>query len=161
MIRTGRMIESKGKRSGTAVAAPSARRRSGVAFGGFGFLLGIVFWHFVGFWDFVGGVLLNRAGSMAQVDDRVPKQATRFVDVPQVAGEKIELVQINPEPCTALVLNRATGTMTVAPCPEAAMPVRSSRTSGREDASLMPVRRNVSTGLTWSTTVEQQAMAEN
>jgi hypothetical protein len=138
---------------------PRSALSSGLKFGALGFVLGAVFWHAVGFWNFVGRVVLNKGGTSVQAEARPPKQMARFVEAPQVAGEAIELTQIDPRSCTALVLNRQTGTMAVAACPDAAMPLRTSRAGVREDASLMPVRRNVSGGLTWSTTVEQQASA--
>lgn len=77
-----------------------------------GFLLGAVFWHFVGFWSFVSDVVL--AGHPSVSIDRSRAEVVR-IDASQNTAQVTDgpLVMAS---CTALQLDRKTGTISSAVC---------------------------------------------
>lgn len=113
-------------------AAPkrSLIRRAGsaVAFSLLGFILGAVFWHFVGFWDFVGQVMFGARSSGTQISQPPPIKLKE-----RVSGVSSLAVLIEPEACVTLQLNRATGTTQSAPCETESLPLRSLKVARRED----------------------------
>lgn len=132
--------------------APAIRgeRRSGAWLGCVGFVLGALFWHVVGFWDFMERVMWHRAPSgSAEVGSTSVKPAGR------VGGDQIALASIDPGACVNLVLDRITHQTTAEPCPPGGLPIRRTRLTSRADLSLMPTRR-LPAEQTWSTTVEPE-----
>ena len=97
-----------------------------------GFVVGAVFWHFVGFWDFVRNVVLKG-----------PERAASHV------------LQTGPE-CSSLVLDRSTGAVRVDTCPmEAAWLTEA--TGGSKADMLVPTRPVAAKR--WSVTVQAEATA--
>ena len=86
-----------------------------VAWGLAGFLLGAVLWHFVGFWDFLGGVVYQRQQEPAAIERAF---ASRFADgataVP-FAGPELS-AGASARNCTTLTQDRATGRTVAHPC---------------------------------------------
>jgi len=70
-----------------------------------GFVLGAVFWHFVGFWGFVSDVVLAGRPSAPMLATAQPVAFTRTAD----AG-------VADEPCIALALDRRSGHTFAAAC---------------------------------------------
>lgn len=106
----------------------SAARRSLDGIGGLGwsvigFLLGAVFWHFVGFWSFVSEVVLARHSTApAERLQPVAAQLDSTKTSPLAAGW-----------CTALHLDRKTGATSAATCVRNHPPASSQGVKPRED----------------------------
>ncbi len=113
-------------------AAPkrSFARRAGSAIGFslLGFILGAVFWHFVGFWDFVGQVMFGARNSGTQISQPPPIKLRE-----RVTGVSSLTVTIEPEACTTLQLDRENGTTQSVACEPQSLPLRSLRIAKRED----------------------------
>lgn len=123
-----------------------------------GFVIGAAFWHAVGFWNFVGKVVLKgTVDEVRHVRDVDPEVATRQRG--RVAGETVVLATISADACISLSLDRSTGQIRPEPCIAQSMPLRVSRAGHREDSSIMPVRRN-NVREAWATTVEPDAPPE-
>lgn len=86
-----------------------------------GFLIGAIFWHFVGFWGFLGATVLNRPEAPVTV-------VARPAQVPAGVSN-----------CTVLALNRSTGRTYSIPCPEP-MPAFDEASSERQDFAAIPSR---------------------
>lgn len=82
-----------------------------------GFLLGAVFWHFVGFWSFVSEVVLAGDPS-GRGGERSRPLASAAGDAPVSADEGLALA--TSAWCTALALDRKTGLTSAAGCPQGA-----------------------------------------
>lgn len=104
------------------------RAGSAVAFSLLGFILGAIFWHFVGFWDFVGQVMFGARTSGTQISQPPP---IKLRD--RVSGSSALTVTIEPEACTTLQLDRATGSTLSVACEPQSLPLRSLRIAKRED----------------------------
>jgi hypothetical protein len=85
------------------------------AWGVGGFLIGAIFWYFVGFWSFLSTVVTTKG----------PEAAVSVLVRPS------EVVAGAPN-CTLLVLNRSTGRTTSVPCPEP-LPAFDEARSARQD----------------------------
>lgn len=97
-----------------------------------GFVIGAVFWHFVGFWGFVSEVVLAGgppapAMAAAIYAPVVPEMRSRWVQVADAT------------PCTLLTLDRQTGVTSAAPCGEDAQALRADTFQGREDRLVTPM----------------------
>ena len=123
-----------------AAKAGGARRPivSALSYGLFGFVLGAIFWHFVGFWDFVGQVMFkSRTGDteIAQAS-APPKLKDRVSDVTALA------VMPEPHSCSTLQLDRDTGITSMAPCEATPLPLRSVSAAKRDDRWVCAEQRN-------------------
>lgn len=112
---------------------PASRTRrigSAVGYGMIGFLLGAVFWHFVGFWDFVGQVMFR-----GHAHDHQITQAPAPIKLKErVGGASGPLaVVLEPGSCSTLQLDRDSGQTSEVPCESATLPLRSLRLARRED----------------------------
>ena len=83
---------------------------SGGQWGITGFFVGAVFWHFIGFWGFVGEVVF---GNRPPAEDR-------------------QLAQTGPA-CVAIMLDRATGSVGSVNCPTQAPQLDESASSAKGD----------------------------
>jgi hypothetical protein len=116
-------------------ARPQSSRRRGsvlsaVAYVTLGFVLGAIFWHFVGFWDFVGQVMFGSRTTTAEVGYSPPP--IKLKD--RVSGSSSLAIVPEPSACTALQLDRATGTTTRVDCELQPLPLRSGlKVAKRED----------------------------
>lgn len=93
-----------------------------------GFVVGAVFWHFIGFWGFVADVVLA-GGTAASVDHhagRAQPQLVRMADAQESASPIAAA-------CTSLVLDRRTGTTSAIACGETGAALPMDATDGRED----------------------------
>jgi hypothetical protein len=108
-----------------------ARRRAGsaLAYGLLGFILGAIFWHFVGFWDFVGQVMFKGRPIETQITQAPPPIKLKE----RVSGVSALAVVIEPEACTTLQLDRVAGTTKAVSCEVESLPLRSLKTARRED----------------------------
>lgn len=94
-----------------------------IAWGLGGFLVGAIFWHVIGFWGFLGTVVLKGPETAVSV-------VTRQQPV-VVARQQIVESAILPN-CTVLVLDRSTGRTSSVPCPEQ-LPMLEEARSHRQD----------------------------
>lgn len=96
-----------------------------------GFLIGAIFWHFVGFWSFVSEVVL--AG---HAPDRITEASRPLASVAEEAPAAVPLQKgalALGASCTALALDRRTGRTSAAGCSEGANLELSVVTKPRQD----------------------------
>ena len=100
-----------------------------------GFAAGCVFWHYVGFWAVVHA-LVHSGGDAERAAAPHPQTTNRAVAANSTVGPAtvgLLIVKLNPETCTSLILDRASGAMTHEPCAEEAMPLKSLRAARKDD----------------------------
>jgi hypothetical protein len=94
-----------------------------------GFIVGAVFWHFIGFWGFLSEVVL--AGGPIGVIER---SAVHSVPQFQSRPRWVEMADASPPACTTLLLDRETGITSSRPCDgNPAPPLAHDAFQGRED----------------------------
>ena len=101
---------------------PNSKRK--ILFAGVtGFAIGIVFWHIVGFWAFVGDVLMTGSSENSEIISRLEKT----IHSNRVAGSEFRQAshqanetsaRVNTDACTELVMDRVSRTTYAAPCAE-------------------------------------------
>jgi hypothetical protein len=96
-----------------------------------GFLVGAVFWHFVGFWGFMANVVLA-GGSAAPASSVHPLHVERW-GWTRVA----EAAVVAPLACTALILDRQTGLTSARAC-DGEEPVLPTEAAGGRQDRLLP-----------------------
>ena len=107
--------------SGVALAAPfaiapaRASRWSTIAWGLLGFFCGALFWHVVGFWDFLGGIVYKRQQE-ATVIERVLKTQFSEAEEDKPLAVREQQARAAARNCTTLVMDRMTGTTASRPC---------------------------------------------
>ncbi|MEO8650975.1 MAG: hypothetical protein ABI391_01655 [Hyphomicrobiaceae bacterium] len=94
-----------------------------IAWGLGGFLVGAIFWHLIGFWGFLGTVVLKGPETAVSV---VTRQQPVFV------VRRLAVVPAILPNCTVLVLDRSTGQTSSVPCPEQ-LPMLEEAQSHRQD----------------------------
>ncbi len=105
------------------------RLRAGFAWAGLGFVVGAVFWHFVGFWSFLSGVVLDRIPSAnAAVISAAPDRP--------LAGQP-PIIVVDTNRCTMLSLDRRTNLTVGQPCPAISLALRFKPYSEREDLTIL------------------------
>jgi hypothetical protein len=87
-----------------------------------GFVLGAAFWHAIGFWDFVGNVVLNgpsdRRRIAAEPSWRADVRADPSPARPLLTSRRAAAAVPTPSPtCNLLHLDRQTGMVALATCP--------------------------------------------
>lgn len=93
-----------------------------------GFVIGAVFWHFIGFWGFVSDVVLARGTQPAA--QQVSVQAMR----PEAGQRPIRVADASPaKACTLLSLDRRTGVTSARPCDADHVPLPLDAFQGRQD----------------------------
>lgn len=113
--------------------------RAQLAWGGSGFLLGVIVWHFVGFWSFISTIVFRGPEpGAASVSATAP--ATRVASLSTKRAQTVSggaPTQVAaPAPasdCSELVLDRTTGTTTLAVCSASSQPTRLVLSSERGD----------------------------
>jgi len=95
-------------------------RAAPLAWGFGGFLIGAIFWHAIGFWGFLGEVILKGSEPQASVVARTALPAS----VPN---------------CTALAIDRTTGRTRSIPCAEA-LHLHEEASVGRQDLAFVEPR---------------------
>ncbi len=73
---TARPASERPSRRSASTGAPS--RLSVIAWGGLGFLIGAVFWHFIGFWGFVSDIVLRGHPEDARVIAQTGRDCTEL-----------------------------------------------------------------------------------
>jgi hypothetical protein len=96
-------------------APAKSSRRNTLAWGVLGFLMGAVFWHVVGFWDFLGGVVYKRQQD-ATVIERVLTMTFAEAEEDRPLAERERQARMAAQNCTTLVLDRVSGTTVSRPC---------------------------------------------
>ena len=128
-------------------ALPRTRRRgagSAIGYGLLGFILGAVFWHFVGFWDFVGQLMFRGGTEIVQGPPPI-----KLKD--RVSGVSAIAVVATAEACTTLQLDRTTGETAAVPCEGEPLPLRSIKAARREDLRVTATQRLIeSTARGWA-----------
>lgn len=138
---------------------PSVRTQ--IAWGGVGFLLGVIVWHFVGFWTFLSAIVFRGPEPVSGVSDlSTSSTAAAMPTVPapnprnrtaSISAKRAETVfgtapaqDAASQPsshCTALALDRTAGTTTPTTCSIGDQPHRLVENSQRGDrAALSPAR---------------------
>jgi hypothetical protein len=112
-----------------APGPPERKVRSALVTLLLGFVLGALFWHFVGFWDFVGQVMFKGKSTGSEITQAPPPIKLKE----RVSGVSPLAITLEPERCVTLELDRTTGLTSSAPCDVQALPLRSLRTARRED----------------------------
>jgi hypothetical protein len=102
----------------------------------FGFLLGVVFWHFVGFWSFVSSVVLS--GPPHSPALQTAKPSVHEAPEARGAAEPDEGIRITQEQCTTLALDREAGYTRLTACPERIGDLPRNPFSGRQDIAINP-----------------------
>lgn len=69
-----------------------------------GFVVGAVFWHFVGFWDFVSTLVY------------APPRSALVQQAPVAPGEKRPALSVSHANCASLILDRTSGLTSLGPC---------------------------------------------
>lgn len=87
-----------------------------------GFVAGAIFWHFVGFWGFMSGIVAG--DPTVQVPAVASVQRSQWVQVAEADA---------PTMCTQLALDRATGLTSAAPCEQGDVPLSTDPEPGRQD----------------------------
>ncbi len=130
------------------------------AWGGGGFLLGVIVWHFIGFWSFISTVVFRGPDNAGVAITQAAQPATRSSTL---VGKRQQTVlgtapaQAPPATpstdCTALVLDRTAGTTSLSSCEAAAEPMRVVMTSQRGDRHNLASSRDDG----WSVVVDAEA----
>jgi hypothetical protein len=94
-----------------------------------GFVCGAVFWHAVGFWNFVGDIAFNPDGDSTA---HSPAQQDDFI----VTGSLPSVYRVDPASCTSLELDRQSNRTVVRPCPGDGLALRLDAGNDREDLAL-------------------------
>lgn len=158
-----------------------------LVWGGTGFLAGAIVWHAIGFWSFMADVVFHGppatasraapgAQRMAAVDPGQPittGSITTGSITPSAGTERgrpgKSVVTVDgdtraptgtatSEPCSALVLDRATGATRMAPCLTDELPMRTAGPAVRGDRLPDP-RQPIAEG--WAVRVDQHARSDN
>lgn len=101
----------------------------GLGWGVVGFIIGGLFWHFIGFWVFVSEIVV--AGSPAPL---AKPAAAHHVAVPfEARSHWVQMADANAPQCTSLTLDRLTGVTSAQPCERTDTLMLSDTFQGRED----------------------------
>lgn len=95
-----------------------------------GFVVGAVFWHFIGFWGFVTNVVLAGGAASTAVERAHASLGARGVLVQAAAASP---AAVSAHTCTNLVLDRRSGTTVAKPCVGVFPPLPADSFQGRED----------------------------
>ena len=126
----------------------SIRRTSPAISAALGFVAGVVFWHFVGFWDFVSDTLLvpGRGTATAHLtsgDGRAAAAGTRRATPgTAVAGTTASAGQ----GCSTLLIDRKNGATATAPCPADFIVIAGPRRADRGDLDKSARNKSAETG---------------
>jgi hypothetical protein len=106
------------------------RLRTALVWGGLGFITGAVFWHAVGFWDFMSAVVLNSGPDTELVRIAAARQQPGADELPTI-------YLVDPRSCTALELDRSANRTAVRPCPSDGLSLRLQPLRSREDLAVL------------------------
>jgi hypothetical protein len=107
--------------SGVGVAVPlamapaRASRGSTIGWGLLGFFCGALFWHVVGFWDFLGGIVYKRQQHTTIIERVLTTQFSEAEEDKPLAVRE-QHARAAAQNCTTLVMDRITGATAARPC---------------------------------------------
>lgn len=139
-----------------AAARPTASRArsawmSPLVWTAAGFVCGIVFWHIVGFWSFVGKVVF-KGGHETAVTAEHPSKPDLTVD----GGSRARMAMPAAK-CVELRLDRSTARVLTERCRDATAPmIKAGPVAGRGDIALPRLQMHVPAVAGWSTQVRNQ-----
>lgn len=126
--RVGNRRYGASRRTSLGMARRALDGVGGLGWSVIGFLLGAVFWHFVGFWSFVADVVLaGHPSSQGAASPQIPAVLAGDASTPEL-GTSVALAS-----CTALVLDRATGVTSADGCSNEGVVGSSLAVKSRED----------------------------
>lgn len=96
-----------------------------------GFVLGAMFWHFVGFWGFVSEAVLA-GGPIAAIEQRAAEPARRKSQA-DALPQWVQVAEASAPACTLLALDRQTGLTSARPCDADHTALPADVSLGRED----------------------------
>jgi hypothetical protein len=111
-----------------AEAARALDGIGGLGWSVIGFVVGAVFWHFIGFWGFMAEVVL--AGGPPTSIERAAWSAPRTGIAGAQSATPTSEAHVS---CTTLALDRRSGTTSARPCSHLRTPLRADDFQGRED----------------------------
>lgn len=159
---SGHSLARRRLRSQMSRGFGSGRWLNGVVFSVAGFILGAVFWHFVGFWSFVSHVVLTGpAGGAARKDpgrntqvtkEQVIKEPGRLRDGARAIVPLVSTLAPEVEDCVTLALDRRSGRTDLLPCRRLARELPLLEGSPRGD--LAAVTAPAATAATWTVQVD-------
>lgn len=99
----------------TTAGEPSRTHSVGTAllWGGAGFIVGAVFWHLIGFWDFMTAVILGHPESRRQ--DAASTWSTQVIAQPIPGRTPRRPAAVSS--CSTITMDRVNGAATAKPCP--------------------------------------------
>lgn len=141
-----------GRQTTPPVPGTGRPRREGfgaaLLWGGSGFLIGAVFWHFIGFWDFMSAVVLGDQEAKRRAQEGGGSWAVRiFVPHSPARGASAKKGPAVAATCTSVALDRPSGHTVAKPCPPilptapAAIAAKSDRLPSIADLPLAPADR--------------------
>ena len=98
-----------------AMAPERTARRGTIVWGLLGFFCGALFWHVVGFWDFLGGIVYKRQQE-STVIERVLTTHFAEAEEDRPLAERERQARVAAQNCTTLVMDRITGSTASRPC---------------------------------------------
>ena len=99
----------------TAMAIERSGRRGTIVWGFLGFFCGALFWHMVGFWDFLGGIVYKRQQESTIIERVLTAHFTEAEEDKPLA-EREQQARLAARNCTTLVLDRIAGATVARPC---------------------------------------------
>lgn len=107
-----------GSRAASPQTAPTHGSGLGTAlvWGGGGFIVGAIFWHAIGFWDFMTLVVLGDQESRRRQPDASNDWATQVISTPTPGRSTLRRPAVATN-CTTLVIDRNKGATTGKACP--------------------------------------------
>ena len=111
----GVVVPSPYSPASMALAPERTSRWSTVAWGLLGFFCGALFWHVVGFWDFLGGIVYKRQQE-STVIERVLTMHFAEAEEDRPLAERERQARVAAQNCTTLVMDRLAGATVARPC---------------------------------------------
>lgn len=99
---------------GAAKASPPIG--TALIWGGSGFIVGAIFWHTIGFWDFMTAVILGSPESRHRQPDAANGWSTHVIATP-TPGRSPSKRPVVAGNCTTLAIDRTKGATASKPCP--------------------------------------------
>ncbi len=111
----------------SALIARRRAYRTALLWSAAGFLAGAAFWHAIGFWRFISDVVF----------DAPPRPATMAAVAPPSQVSLPTIYLVDPNTCTALMLDRKTNSTATQRCPDSGLALRLEPNSARESLAVV------------------------
>lgn len=143
----------------------TVHKRTRMLWGFGGFLLGMLVWHFIGFWTFITTIVLKSPAAsttfelVEQVERLVhdPKRSQKLSATADEPGSASTAQHERRRQCSAMVLDRQTRITSVASCEPDVPPLRLVASGGRNDR--LTIERGAVAG--WAASVDMLAQGDN